>query len=340
MKKKFVAAAIVAAASGAAFAQSSVTMYGKIDLGLVVDGGSPQGKSVRITSGAASASRLGLRGVEDLGDGLKAGFTLETGFCADSAAGAPNFCTANNQFFGRQAHGDLSGSFGTVSAGRQYTLDYLNLTSLDPFAAGYSAKANNVIDASAIRLNNSFRYVTPTISGFAAGGEVALGETTGNWKAGRETGAELTYTEGPAYLGATFYDVDNNNGLGAARKNTLFGGTYDFGVVKIHAMAQKSSGVPTGAARIDAFDLLGGVTLTIAGGSLLASYLHHDDRSSLNRNASQMGVGYNYPLSKRTALYTSFAHIDNHNGATFTVGNQTETGTGNRSFSLGVLHNF
>jgi GBP family porin len=68
--------------------------------------------------------------------------------------------------------------------------------------------------------------------------------------------------------------------------------------------------------------------------------LRHDDRSSQDRDASQWALGYNYPLSKRTTAYASFAHIDNRAGATYTVGNQTETGTGNKAFDLGVFHNF
>ncbi len=340
MKKSSFALAILALAAGTASAQSSVTIYGIVDLGLVLDSGAAQGKSVRITSGAARASRLGFKGIEDLGSGVTAGFTLETGFCADSAAGAPNFCSANNQFMGREAHGDLSGSFGALSAGRQYTLDYVQFSAVDPFGAGYSGRANNVIDASAVRLNNSVRYLTPKMGGFTAGVELALGETTGNWKANREVGGEVVYSAGPAYAGLTYYDTSNANGVGAARKDTLFGATYDFDVVKVHVMAQKSSGAPTGAVRIDALDLMGGVTVPVAGGSVMASYLSHNDKSSQNRDASQFGVGYSYPLSKRTAVYSTFAHIDNRHGATFIVGNNTETGTGNKAFDLGVIHRF
>src|SRR5471032_452500 len=118
MKKSLLALAVLTAFTGAAFAQSSVTIYGKVDLGLVLDSGGA-GKSVRISSGVTGGSRLGFKGVEDLGGGLKAAFQLETGFCADSAAntsgGTPaaqgNFCTGSNSFMGRQAHGDLTGAF-------------------------------------------------------------------------------------------------------------------------------------------------------------------------------------------------------------------------------------
>src|SRR6478672_7272406 len=120
MKKSVIAVAVSVTLAAPSFAQSSVTIYGKVDVGLVVDSGSSAGKSVRISSGVSGGSRLGFKGVEDLGGGYGASFQLETGFCADSAAGAPNFCTGSNQFMGRQAHGDLSGPFGVMSAGRQY----------------------------------------------------------------------------------------------------------------------------------------------------------------------------------------------------------------------------
>ena len=117
MKKSLLALAVLTAVSGAASAQSSVTLYGKVDVGLVYDSGSTAGKSLRIDSGITGGSRIGFKGVEDLGGGLKASFQLETGFCADGANGAtqPNFCTGSNQFMGRQAYGALSGGFGSIS---------------------------------------------------------------------------------------------------------------------------------------------------------------------------------------------------------------------------------
>jgi predicted porin len=358
MKKSLLALAVLTAVTGAAYAQSTVTLYGKIDLGLVLDSGSAQGKSVRISSGVTGGSRLGFKGVEDLGGGLKAAFQLETGYCADSAANTPikdstgktlgsttNFCTGSNAFMGRQAHGDLTGAFGAMSAGRQYSLGFTNLTTVDPFGTGFAGASNNLIDASGTRLNNSFQYTTPTMAGFAGSVEIGLGEQTGNWQGGRETGAALTYASGPVYVGFSFYDLSNANGNGAQRKNYTLGGTYDFGVVKVHALGQKSTGTPTGAAlSLDVLDLLGGVTVPLAGGSLMADYINHNDRTSLtaggNKDANQIAIGYIYPLSKRTSVYSSFARIIDKNGATFTVGNATESGTGNKSFNFGVVHNF
>ena len=339
MQKTLIVLALLAA-TGTASAQSSVTVYGKIDLGLVIDSGAAAGKSVRLSSGVTGGSRLGFKGAEDLGDGYKAAFVLETGFCADSAAGAPNFCTGSNQFMGRQVHGDLSGAFGTLSGGRQYSLGYLNLTTIDPFGTGYAAQVNNIVDAAGVRLNNSVHYTTPVVAGVSASGEVALGETPGNWKAGRVLGAAVNYAAGPAYAGFSFYDLANPNGAGSARRDYLLGGSYDFGVVKVHALVEKADGDPTGTLRLDTLDLMAGVTVPLAGGALMASYIRHDDRGALNRDANQLGAGYNYPLSRRTAVYVAYARIVNENGAAFHVGNATETGTGNKAFDLGVVHNF
>jgi predicted porin len=342
MKKSLLALAVLTAVTGAASAQSSVTLYGKVDLGLVLDSGAgyvpglpAQGKSVRISSGVTGGSRIGFKGVEDLGGGMKAAFQLETGYCADSAAGAPNFCTGSNQFMGRQAYGALSGSFGSVSAGRQYSLGFNNLSTIDPFGTGFAGQVNNIVDPSGIRLNNSATYNTPTIGGVTASAEIAFGEQVGNWQANRETGAGITYASGPVYIGGTYYGVDNAAGTTSARKNYLVGGTYDFGVVKLHGLVQKSTGV-----NLDVLDVMGGVTVPIGGGNLMASYIHHNDRTLADKDANQFGVGYQYFLSKRTSIYTAYARIKNDNGAVFTVGNATEAGTGDKAFNLGVVHNF
>ncbi len=83
-----------------------------------------------------------------------------------------------------------------------------------------------MVDTSGSRLNNSVTFVTPKFGGFYASGEFALGETSGNWRAGRETGAEVNCVAGPVYVGVTYYDLDNTNGVGTARQVITGGGTY------------------------------------------------------------------------------------------------------------------
>ena len=342
-RPRFALLALLALA-GTASAQSSVTLYGRLDTGLVIDGGNAAGKSVRISSGVAKGSLLGFKGTEDLGDGYKASFQIETGYCSDSAAGAPNFCSGSNNFMGRQARGELSGAFGALNAGRQFSEAYLNMLKIDPFL-GTAGQMNNIIDSSAFRLNNSIRYSTPDFAGFSAQVDMALGEQTGNWRGGRELGGSLTYGSGPAYADLVLYQVNNPNGIGLARRNVQLSGTYDFGAFKLHTLAQRSTGSPTGAAlNLDVLDLMAGVSIPVGGGKIQASYVHHDDRTPLARHgdkdASQVAIGYLYYLSKRVSVYTAYGRIRNENGAAFLSGNATEAGTGNRSFNLGGAYDF
>jgi predicted porin len=348
MKKSLLALAVLGAFATAASAQSSVTVYGKVDVGVVHDSGSVAGtnpagsKSLRVSSGVSGGSRLGFRGVEDLGGGLKATFVAETGFCADSNAGAPNFCTGGNNFMGRQAYVGLSGGFGSLTLGRQYAPSFIVLTTVDPFGTGLAGQSTNLFDGGNgfgnPRFNNAVIYSTPSMGGFTATVNFAAGEQLGNWKAGRQIGGSAVYSAGPIYAGASYNRTETGT---AAPDKKLWnvGGTWDFGVAKAHLMYQSVKNGPT-AAFADERDLLGGVSARFGASTVMASYVRHDDKTALNRDANQYGVGYMYSLSKRTSVYGAVAKISNKNNATFTVGNATESGTGNRAINLGVVHNF
>ena len=349
MKKSLLALAVLTAITGAAHAQSSVTLYGKVDVGMTLDSGSVLGKDVRLSSGVTGGSRLGFKGVEDLGGGNKASFVLETGFCANgTSASSAGYCTGGG-FMGRQAYGQLSGAFGSISGGRQYTQGFIALTTIDPFGTGYAGQINNLANNDGVRQNQQVQFTTPSISGLSAGAEIGFGGQTGNWQGSREVGGNLTYAAGPAYAAGTYYSVDNANGTGAAIKVYQLGGVYDFGVAKLHAMYQHDSGQPTDEAGIDKDVWMVGTTVPLGGGSLFASYVNLKDKSAADINANQVGIGYNYPLSKRTSIYTAYARISepsvatsasNLNGLPYTVGNATDSGTGNKAFNLGVVHNF
>jgi predicted porin len=340
------------ALAGAAGAQSSITAYGRIDLGLVVDSG-VGGKTVRLSSGVAKGSQLGFKGTEDLGGGYKSAFLIETGYCADSAiaggltpggpggetVGSPNFCSGSNNFMGRQARLELAGPFGAVSAGRQFALGYITMLRTDPFL-GTAGQMNNIIDPSGFRLNNSVRYATPVVAGFGASVDVAFGEVTGNWKGSRETGGSLDYDLGDAHAHAIYYKVDNANGVGTAKQNIMLAGTYDFGFVRLHGLAQKTTGAPTGKARLNTLAYMLGVSVPIGAGRLQASYVEGDDRTAANKDANQIAIGYLYYLSKSVSMYTAWGRIRNEHGALFYDGNATDAGAGNRSFNLGMACDF
>jgi len=127
MKKSLLALAILSSFTGVAMAQSSVTIYGVVDTGLVWENAG-SGKSFRIDSGNQSGSRVGFKGTEDLGGGLKANFVLEAGFQNDTGAQA----TAG-VLFNRQSYVSLAGDFGEVKMGRIQTMVYSNAAVFDPF---------------------------------------------------------------------------------------------------------------------------------------------------------------------------------------------------------------
>ena len=353
MQKKLIALAVIGLMSSAAFAaDNNVTLYGKIDLGLVHDSGAinnsaATGSSTRLSSGVTGGSRIGIKGTEDLGGGLKTSFDAETGFCADSAAGAPNFCTGSNNFMGRQAWLNLSGDFGTLSAGRQYTPGFLLLDQFDPFDAGLAGQSVNLFNPDLARANNTVAYVTPSMGGFSGVYAHAFGEVTNNSKSNAGDTIGANYANGPLALGVTYLTVNDAAGnSGDGLKNTNLGASYDFGVATLMGEFQttkSSPQIPAGTAPTNASNWELGVTVPMGGGvgsHLLASYVNHNDKTAANQDATQVGIGYFYGLSKMTQIYTAYAHINNKNGAAFTVGNATDVGVGNSSFNLGVEHNF
>jgi len=352
MQKKLIALAVAGLMSGAAFAQaapSDVTLYGKIDLGYVKDSGAISGvantgSSSGLSSGVAGGSRIGIKGTEDLGSGLKTSFDAETGFCADANNGVNGAYCTGGAFMGRQAWLNLSGNFGTVSAGRQYTPGFLLIDQFDPFDTGTAGQINNLFNPDLVRANNAVAYVTPNMGGFSAVYAHAFGEVVNNSKAVSGDTIGANYANGPLALGATYLTVNDTAGnSGDLLKNTNLGASYDFGVAKLMGEFQTHKSSPNGIAAVDASNWMLGVTVPVGGGvgsHLAASYVNHNDKMSANQDATQVGIGYYYGLSKMTTVYTAYAHINNKNGAAFTVGNATDAGVGNSAFNLGVAHNF
>ena len=360
MKKSLIALAALAAVS--AFAQSSVTVYGRMDAGITRDGGGLAGATnvTRLDSGVQGGTRLGFRGVEDLGGGLKANFVAETGFCGDSNAGAPNFCTGGNNFMGRQATVGVSGGFGAVDLGRQYTPAFGVLNALDPFGTGLAGQITNLFDSTGgyavagansgnPRMNNTVKFTTADFSGFSASVGYGFGEVAGNSSGSRSVGLSAQYANGPIYVGFGYHTAKNAAATDE-RKNVLVGATYDFGPAKAHFAYGTTrntlvQGVVLGgtAGSInngDGRNVMLGVSAPLGAGRLMASYIRHDDKGVNNFDANQFGIGYSYALSKRTSLYTAYAKISNKNGGFYTVGNAGNGGIGNSAFNLGVAHTF
>jgi predicted porin len=331
MKTSILVLTALSTVAGIASAQSTVEIYGIIDAGVVFERGGPTGSVNVLTSGVGAGSRLGFRGKEDLGGGMSANFVLEHGPNIDVGAAAQG-----GLMWGRQSWVGLEGGFGAVKLGRQYTPYWTALLFLDPFFGGYAGVAANVMASSGVRMNNTVKYTTPTMSGFTADIAYGLGEVAGSGSASRAIGLGGLYANGPLTVRFAHHNLNNALATDSA-KNTMLGGIYDFGVAKVHAAYAVNKGTGT----VDSADQMIGVVIPVGGHKVIASLIRKDDKSIADADANQAAIGYVYSLSKRTSLYTSYAHISNKNGAAFRVGSGNGApGSGTSALNFGMTHSF
>ncbi|MDC8758385.1 porin [Janthinobacterium fluminis] len=352
MKTSLAASAILTLYSGAALAQSALTVYGVLDVGVSVDRGGVQGNATRLTSGMATQSRWGVRGSEDLGEGLSAVFGIEGGFSADKGTS-----TQGNTLFGRIAIVGLRGGFGSLTLGLQDTPHFSTLNAVvDPLRNGI-ARSNNLMTPTGVRARNSILYRSKPVNGFFGDFMYAAGEVAGDNAAGRALGGSLAYSAGPLNVRLAYHQRNNDTAVlkntGNAR-NTLLGANYDFGPAKGYfgyAVDKGPNSSPLnnpaasfgGAAPVastDSTSLLLGVALPLGTSTLIATYVRKDDKTAFNQDASQIALAYLYALSKRSDIYSSYARIRNKNGAAYTAGNSEEAGTGDKQFTFGLRHRF
>ena len=356
MQKKIIALAVAGLASTAAFAQSNVQIYGVVDVGYNRSSSSDTGdyKSRNaLDSGLQSGSRIGFRGTEDLGNGLKASFVLEYGITADTGAGLSGPA--------RQSFLALSNSYGTVAAGRQYTPQYGLVSKVDPFGAGTVGDVTfgrgvYAMGAAAapttIRLNNLIAYVSPTFSGFnVIAGYTASGlddedmvndSATGINPLGKNTDAKIwainpNYSNGPLFVGLNYHQVKIDgidlrgtglvglpgiiNGVnGAKYKDKVWdlGATYDFGVVKLAGVyGQLKADNVLFESKTKQW-MVGATVPVGSAGNVLASYSRNKtsiDGVAGDAKASKWALGYTHSLSKRTNLYAVYAKISTNDTA-------------------------
>ncbi len=345
MKKSLLALAVLGACAGVASAQTNVTVYGLVDAGVTFENGHKDGSVTKLATGVKNGNRLGFKGTEDLGGGLKANFQIESGFTLDNGQSAQG-----GTLFGRQAWVGLSGNFGAVGLGRQYTPFFIALDSVDPFGTGLTGATTNLMAAGSVRGNNAITYSTPAMGGFYASALYGLGEVAGNNSANRKLGVSVGYANGPVAVVLAHEntaDATNTN----KDKLTLVGGSYNFGVAKLHAAYEIEKLDTSGG---DYRDWMLGVSAPLGAGTVMASYIQKKDQSAAgNDGGKQFAVGYVYNLSKRTSLYTSYGQINNDSAAAWTVGDASNGGAGStagvpnqkvgdtsRAFTVGVQHKF
>jgi predicted porin len=320
--------ALALLASSLAHAQSNVTIYGRVDLGLTkqndgttsLNGGNGATGSAgdRWDLRQGSAGRIGFRGTEDLGGGLSAGFLFEHRFTPDNGAAATPFWQA------RSYVELISKTAGGIYLGREYIPAFWPALRLDPFAFDTVGTlgpkhqfAQYTIDGG-IRSNNTLGYKTPKLGGFTANLAYSFGEQARP----SSRGANMEYTAGALYLGAAFDRLDGDNHM------SLVGGAYDFTVVRpaVTYVSAKVAGVKHTNLSIAATAPLAAGRLKVAIGRL--------DPEGDDNNTTKIGLGYEYPLSKRTSIYSDIGSADQQGSS----GGVERTRT--TAFDVGIKHNF
>lgn len=319
MKKSLLALAALGLFAGAASAQSSVTLFGIVDAGVArLNAKTTTGsKTVTgMTNSGYNSSRLGFRGVEDLGGGLRAAFWIEGQLTNDDG-------NAGGQTWQRRSTVALLGNFGEVRLGRDYAPTFWNLTVYDEFGTNGIGSNNTIAmlgaaanQANAVRANNSVSYFLPGgLGGFNGQVMYAFGENTGGIKTNNYLGFRLGYAAGPISVHGAYGKTEGATDAADAKYLNV-GFSYDLGVAKPQFLyAQEKNGAN---AKVTAVEL--GVNVPMGQGAIRAAYSRYNVANS-NNDWNKLAVGYLYNLSKRTALYGQYARVDNDGAQTRTVTN-------------------
>jgi predicted porin len=347
MKKSLLALAVLGAYAGVASAQSSVTLYGTVDLNgrYVKNDGSR--KRLSLGRDGINSSQLGFRGIEDLGGGLKAGFLLLSSVGADSgdigagqSGGAYNPATGSfntgtpaaagttgnanagsGKFWTRRATVSLFSNAGELRLGRDYTPTFWNNTIFDAFGTNGLGDSSHVLQLATttfVRADNAVQYFLPAnIGGFYGQATVAAaepGQAGQGSNNGRYIGGRIGFAAGPFDI--AFAAADQKNVTfpinGNDQRTYNLGGAYDLGFLKLMGYVVRDK-------RDNARETRGSISAVIpmGQGEVHVGY----DRSKLknsvvpaapfNNTAWQAKATYQYNLSKRTAMYGTIATLDN-----------------------------
>jgi len=358
MKKSLIALAVFGSFVGAASAQSSITVFGVVDLSAnSYKNGSTSIKTM--DNNQLNSNRLGFRGVEDLGGGMTASFWLEAGMSNDVGnAGGGNGQTGVTAFFNRRSTVSLSGGFGEIRLGRDYVNTFSTIAGADAYGAnGFGSGINLYLGLSgvspvglgsgagtAVRANNMVGYFLPgNLGGLYGSVQVAAGEGAPNAAASgnKYTGGRLGYAAGPLDVSASV--AQTTVGTSDKYKVANIGGSYDFGLAKAYAFVDQRK---FGSLKYTTYQLSAGVPL--GQGEFRASYAkgNAEGGTIAANDASLFGVEYIYNLSKRTALYTQYGRLSNKGASAIALGGSVSTadaktgGFTSTGYGAGIRHAF
>jgi len=345
--KPLAVAAVLSCACAAAQAQSNVTIYGRIDAGVNYQSGVQIGSTTKTgTQWGASGnewgtSMFGVKGTEDLGGGLQALFTLETGFNADN--GTTNGGT--NALWSRRSYVGLSGSAGTFKAGKDLSSDNV-IWDIDPTGQQAMSTSTLANGRNWGQTNNMVSYQTPTFGGFSSTYMHGFGEQAGSFTNSSSDGLVLQYQQTNAELVVSYHLLRDSSGnysnLWTSSKELIVGGTYTIDQIKLFAGYENLRAPTATATPTTSNQYWLGVNYQYNPALQLIAAAYHATVNQGYGDSNLFMLGANYSLSKRTLLYVSVGTLKNSSKNSFTI----ETGQGNiagqnmNALYFGVSHSF
>lgn len=356
MKKSLIAIAVLGAFTTIASAQSSVTLYGRIDENITYQdpgknasvAGGRAGKSVvKLNDGGVNGiggSRWGLRGSEDLGDGLRAYFVLESSISSDTGAGGGS-TVSGSSFFNRQSYVAIgSKALGDIRLGRQETLTRETAVRFNDVTADGEmnitesvASGRPLFQNFGSRIDNAVSYRSPMLSGFQGIATLGLSEDfkSGTSKAAEYRGLGLTFSQGPINVALSYEELSGGIASGSYNKVVTLGGNYDFGVAAVFGAYQNTSDLgtqlaaPTFAKGTDHEAYNVGVKVPYGNFTFKAQFTGSTiDRTGGLSDLDQYkyGASVAYALSKRTTVYVAATERDGDSSSSFVRKTEVLTG--------------
>ncbi len=388
MKKSLIALAVASAAmAGSAYA-ANVEVYGLIDTSLAYVYADPDASGVdgsgkfTMENAREFGSRFGLRGSEDLGNGMKVGFVLESGIKSDSGE-----LDQGGRLFGREAHINLTGDFGYLAFGLQpvfgSTLGQHGLfRAIDPLFANYTEAFGSGHASASMwtRVDNAISYVTPNWAGFNFYGMYSFeNDSTKTYERNADEGSSgvdryaalaARYQQGALEMVAVYDTTMYGNDRAAATKyddngqTFTFGGNYTFGNgLKVLAFGQwfkdqelnragvmssalsahkLGTGPANGYGFVDGYGVSLGVNYPIGGGVAKAQVAYRDMENQDNTefNRWTIAAAYDYPLSKRTAVYAMTGYTQESMEGVNSASKKVDADPSGYEFTVGMVHRF
>ena len=350
MKKSLLALAVLGAYAGVASAQSSVTLFGTVDVGAKYLKNSGSSKRLSEETDGINSSEVRFQGIEDLGGGLKAGFNLRSGINPDTG-------TSNAKFWNRRATVSLYSNAGELRLGRDYVPTFWTTAIFDAFGYNGIGSTGNVQRHGQVRQDNSIGYFLPSnLGGFYGQLMMAAGENgTSGDRNGRYLGGQFGFRAGPFDVAAAY--AENRLGIvplaaaptlgvvgvaaGQTEKKWNVGGSWDFGFMKLMGYYHENK-LPTAKEKVASIS----GTIPFGQSEVRVGYDQSEvSGGGVGSKLDNMKATYQYNLSKRTAMYGTVARLNNKDATTVSLpgsnANQLPTpGGDSKGFELGIRHFF